>query len=88
MHFRYRKILIIGATSGIGESVAGRFIKEGCGVIAVGSRQEHLDAFIKKYGSSRVWGVRIDLNNTENIPGFVSKYEVIFRSNHMCSSVY
>jgi len=39
MSFPYKKILIVGATSGIGEALAARMIKEGKKVIVSGRRQ-------------------------------------------------
>lgn len=44
----YKKILVLGATSGIGKALAVRFVQEGKHVIAVGRRQEQLDELVKE----------------------------------------
>jgi NAD(P)-dependent dehydrogenase (short-subunit alcohol dehydrogenase family) len=51
MSFPYKKVVVIGGTSGIGLGFAERLVKEGVFVIAVGRRQERLDAFVRKAGS-------------------------------------
>lgn len=48
--FPYKKILVLGATSGIGKALAVRFVQEGKHVIAVGRRQEQLDELVKEQG--------------------------------------
>ncbi|KAJ5769332.1 hypothetical protein N7520_003891 [Penicillium odoratum] len=46
MFFGYNKILIIGATSGIGKALADK-------LIVSGRRQENLDKLVQKYGSDQ-----------------------------------
>jgi len=76
MPFSYKKILVIGATSGIGEDLATRILKESpeSKVIAVGRRQEKLDEFVKKHGEDRSVGVSFDITDLDGIPAFAEKY--------------
>ena len=53
MSFQYKKVLAIGATSGIDEALAERLIAEGSSVIAVGRRKERLSAFEEKHGQEK-----------------------------------
>ena len=71
MPFHYRRILVVGATSGIGEALAARFVKEGSKVIVVGRRQENLNAFVQKHGEDRAAGVAFDITKVDQIPSFV-----------------
>jgi NADP-dependent 3-hydroxy acid dehydrogenase YdfG len=54
MSFKYNKVLVIGATSGIGYASAERLVQEGKKVIVVGRRKENLDAFVDKHGKDKV----------------------------------
>ncbi len=47
-----RIAFITGATSGIGEACARRFVAEGARVVAVGRRQERLDALARELGEA------------------------------------
>ncbi|KAJ9119506.1 hypothetical protein QFC22_003214 [Naganishia vaughanmartiniae] len=75
MPFPYKKILVIGATSGIGEDLAARILKEApeSKVIAVGRRQEKLDDFVKKHGAERSTGVKFDITDLDEIPAFAER---------------
>ena len=73
MSFQYKKILVIGATSGIGQALAARFVKEGSKVIVSGRRQERLDAFVKEHGRDKASAEPLDITKLNLIPGFVSK---------------
>ncbi|KAI9826685.1 MAG: hypothetical protein M1819_007319 [Sarea resinae] len=70
MPFQYKKVLVIGATSGIGEALANRFVKEGSSVIVVGRRKENLDAFVKDHGRDKAEARQFDLNHLDRIPQF------------------
>ncbi|KAI1087950.1 hypothetical protein F5B19DRAFT_473324 [Rostrohypoxylon terebratum] len=48
----YKKALIIGATSGIGEALAARLHAEGTSVIVTGRRLDALSAFVAKHPGS------------------------------------
>ncbi|KAI9753348.1 MAG: hypothetical protein M4579_005206 [Chaenotheca gracillima] len=71
MPFPYKKVLVLGATSGIGLALAERIIKEGSSVIAVGRRQANLDALVQKHGSDKVSAVQFDITHLDKIPSFV-----------------
>ncbi|OAA59122.1 NAD(P)-binding domain protein [Niveomyces insectorum RCEF 264] len=73
MVFQYKKVLLIGATSGIGAAMADRLVEAGVHVIAVGRRQERLDAFVQKHGAQKTSAVQFDITDASNLPSFVSK---------------
>lgn len=73
MSFPYKHILLVGATSGIGAALADRFIQEDIKVIAVGRRQEKLDAFVQKHGPKKASGIQYDVNHSEGLEAFVDR---------------
>ena len=73
MPFIYKKILVIGATSGIGEALASRFVQEGSSVIVTGRRQEKLEAFVDKHGEDNASAITFDITKLHSIPSFVKK---------------
>lgn len=73
MPFPYKKVLVIGATSGIGEALASRLIKEGSTVIAVGRRKDKLEEFVHKHGKDKASAVPFDITELEKIPNFMTK---------------
>ncbi|RYP93211.1 hypothetical protein DL770_000686 [Monosporascus sp. CRB-9-2] len=68
----YKKALIIGATSGIGEALAAKLLDEGTSVIIAGRRQERLDAFLSKHGSANVSAAALDITKLSKIPSFAA----------------
>jgi NAD(P)-dependent dehydrogenase (short-subunit alcohol dehydrogenase family) len=54
MAFRYRRILLVGATSGIGTAMADKLISECARVTAMVRRQDWLDAFVNKHSPENV----------------------------------
>ena len=74
MPFQYKKVLVVGATSGIGEALADRMVKEGAYVIAVGRRKDKLEGFVHKHGKDKASAVPFDITEMEKIPNFVTKY--------------
>lgn len=70
MAFPYKHVLLIGATSGIGKAMAGRFVAEGVKVTVVGRRQERLDDFVLSHGSDKASSLTFDIGELENIPKF------------------
>ena len=70
MSFSYKCVLMIGATSGIGLGMAEKLIREGSKVIAVGRRQERVEAFVRKHGS-KADGFTYDINDSQNLNKFV-----------------
>ncbi|GFF41185.1 uncharacterized oxidoreductase DltE [Aspergillus udagawae] len=71
MAFPYKKVLLVGATSGIGRALAGSLVEHGCFVIAVGRRQELLDSFVEEYGADRAASFSLDISKLDAIPDFV-----------------
>jgi short-subunit dehydrogenase involved in D-alanine esterification of teichoic acids len=68
----YTKALVIGATSGIGEALAAKLLATGTSVIVTGRRQERLDAFISKHGSTKASAVAFDVTKLSSIPTFAA----------------
>ncbi|KAK6528804.1 hypothetical protein TWF694_004038 [Orbilia ellipsospora] len=69
-NFNYKKVLIIGATSGIGQALAERFVKEGIEVVVTGRREDRLKEFTTKHkGSYEVF----DLSKIDEIPKFAER---------------
>jgi len=74
MPFPYKRVLIIGATSGIGEALAAKLVDEGSNVIVVGRRKEKLEEFVHKHGKDKATAVPFDITELDKIPNFVTKY--------------
>lgn len=74
MSFPYKRVLLIGATAGIGKAMTDRLIQAGSKVIAVGRRQERLDEIVRQHGHDKASAVTFDLSQTEKIPQFVAEY--------------
>ena len=72
--FSFKHVLMVGATSGIGHSMANRLVKEGIKVTAVGRRQDRLDAFVAEHGKEKASRETFDIANTKAIPNFVKQY--------------
>lgn len=71
MPFPYKRVLVIGATSGIGEALASRFVQEGAEVIVVGRRKDKLEDFVHKNGKDKATAVPFDITEMDKIPNFV-----------------
>ncbi|EKG10350.1 Short-chain dehydrogenase/reductase SDR [Macrophomina phaseolina MS6] len=70
MGFGYKKVLLVGATSGIGAGLADKLVQEGVHVVAVGRRKENLDAFVSKHGSDKASAFPFDITDLKAIPKF------------------
>jgi short-subunit dehydrogenase involved in D-alanine esterification of teichoic acids len=73
MQLKYKKVLVIGATSGIGWALAQKFIETGTSVIVVGRRKERLEDFAKRHGNAgnaTVDTAVFDITNLAAIPQF------------------
>lgn len=68
----YTKALVIGATSGIGLSLANRLVSHGVYVIATGRRQAQLDAFVSQHGTDKAAAYRLDILDLAALPSFAS----------------
>lgn len=73
MPWTYKKVLVIGATSGIGEALAARLVAAGSSVIVTGRRKEKLEQFVHKHGKDKSTAVPLDITNIDEIPGFATK---------------
>jgi NADP-dependent 3-hydroxy acid dehydrogenase YdfG len=71
MSFSYKRVLLVGATAGIGAAFADKLILEGSKVIAVGRRQERLDAFVQKHGADKASGIKYDITDRVGLDAFV-----------------
>ena len=61
-----KNILITGATSGIGKTIAEQFAKEGARLVLVGRREEILRQLQKDFGQNTIT-IPCDLSKTEDI---------------------
>ena len=75
--FPFKHVLMVGATSGIGNAMANRLVKEGVKVTAVGRRQDRLDAFVSEYGHDKASSETFDIADTQGIPSFVKRCALI-----------
>ncbi|KKY23826.1 putative short-chain dehydrogenase [Phaeomoniella chlamydospora] len=66
----YKKALIIGATSGIGLSLASKLLSTGTHVILVGRRQDRLSHFHSTQPSNLTTTVPFDITDPSSIPSF------------------
>ncbi|KAF5970526.1 oxidoreductase dltE [Fusarium coicis] len=66
----YRKTLVLGASSGIGEALAVKLIATGTKVIVVGRRRDKLDDFVKRHGEDNARAVVFDVTNLNGIKSF------------------
>ncbi|KAK3714463.1 hypothetical protein LTR37_007769 [Vermiconidia calcicola] len=76
MQLQHKKVLVFGATSGIGWSLAAKFIETGTSVIAIGRRKERLDDFAEQYGKIGDATVDIavfDITDLKAIPEFARR---------------
>ena len=73
MPFDYKKVLVVGATSGIGKAFAERFVANGSKVIVSGRRTERLEEFVKEHGADKASAVTFDVSMLDQIPDFVTK---------------
>jgi len=72
MALKYSKVLVIGATSGIGLAYAEKIVGDGKKVIVVGRRKENLDAFVEKHGKDKAEAVVFDITQLDKIPAFAA----------------
>jgi short-subunit dehydrogenase involved in D-alanine esterification of teichoic acids len=72
MLFQYRKVLLIGATSGIGYALAERMLSTGTKVIIVGRRKERLDELVSKYNKDKAFPSVFDISKLSDIPSWAS----------------
>ena len=83
MPFPYKKVLVVGATSGIGEALAAKLVEEGSSVIVVGRRKDKLEEFVHKHGKDKATAVPFDITEMNKIPDFVTQYARRFKAFHL-----
>ncbi|KAK7413121.1 hypothetical protein QQX98_008007 [Neonectria punicea] len=66
----YRKALVLGATSGIGATLASKLVSTGTKVVAVGRRQDRLDALVDAHGADSITALRFDVTRLDDISAF------------------
>ncbi|KAI9658201.1 MAG: hypothetical protein M1831_004048 [Alyxoria varia] len=74
--FAYKKVLMVGATSGIGKALAQKMLDNGVSVVAVGRRQERLDELVKSHSSNstaKASSYTFDISALSDIHTFASK---------------
>ena len=69
----FKKVLMIGATTGIGRGMSERLVKEGSFVIATGRTRSQLQDFFKANGSDKSDYEVLDLAEIDKIPAFAEK---------------
>ncbi|KAL4940482.1 hypothetical protein BDV06DRAFT_224055 [Aspergillus oleicola] len=72
MPFNYNKVLIIGATSGIGKALASRIVEANIPLLISGRREENLQDFVREHGSDKVKSKVFDVTKIDQIPQFAS----------------
>jgi 3-hydroxy acid dehydrogenase/malonic semialdehyde reductase len=65
-------VLVTGATAGFGAAIARLYAREGARIIAVGRRQERLDALATELGADRVLPLALDLRDTAAITAAIA----------------
>lgn len=72
MSFPYKKVLVVGGTSGIGKALAERMIQNGIQVVVVGRRKENLDAFVQQHGEDKASSYVFDITKLDQIKSFAA----------------
>ena len=71
--FDGKTILVTGAGSGIGAACVRRLFAEGASVVAADVRKDEVDKIVSEIdGGDRVYGVRVDVANRDEVAAFVS----------------
>ncbi|KXH59675.1 hypothetical protein CSAL01_04755 [Colletotrichum salicis] len=65
MSLPYQKILLVGATSGIG-ALAHKLVQNGTFVVVAGRRKENLDQFVAKHGDTKAAAAVVDILKLES----------------------
>ena len=73
MNLKDKKILITGATGGIGNSLVDKFYKLGAHIIATGTNEEKLNNLKSKYSNIKLEKFKLDDHN--KIEKFVEKID-------------
>ena len=71
MNFKNKKILITGATGGIGFSLVKTFSELGANILASGTNQEKLDSLAKQFSNIHI--IKFKLDDHEKIEEFINQ---------------
>ena len=71
MNFKNKKILITGATGGIGFSLVKTFSELGANILASGTNQEKLDSLAKQFSNIHI--IKFKLDDNEKIEEFINQ---------------
>ena len=82
MSFPYKKVLVIGATSGVGAALVEHMVKAGASVIVVGGRKEALEDFVHKHGRDKSSAIPFDITELDMIQNFAIKLIETFGDLH------
>lgn len=66
-NFQYKKVLLLGSTSGIGAALADKLVENGVFVIGVGRREDRLKAFVSKHGQQKADYRVLDINDLKAV---------------------
>lgn len=80
MSLPYKKVLLVGATSGIGAALAEKLVENGIFVIAAGRRKDNLDKFVSKHGTHKAAGAVVDILQLNTV-GFSLSTQTAFIFN-------
>ncbi len=69
MNFKNKKILVTGATGGIGDSIVKKFLSLDASVLGTGTNNEKLEALKKNY--PKIETVKFDISEHEKIDEFI-----------------
>ena len=69
MNLKNKKVLITGATGGIGNSLVQKFYSQGSSIIATGTNEEKLDLLKKNYPNIQI--KKFGLENHDQIENFI-----------------
>ena len=73
MAFPYNHVVMIGATSGIGNAMAEMLVQAGTKVTVVGRRKDRLVEVVQKHGEGKAIAVPFDIAELDKIPQFASE---------------
>ena len=71
MNFKKKKILVTGATGGIGGAIVKKFLSLNASVLGTGTNSEKLDILKKEHPT--LLTEQFDISNHKEIDGFIDK---------------
>ena len=69
MNLKNKKVIITGATGGIGNSLVKKFSESGASILATGTKEEKLNSLKDKFNNIHI--EKFDLNDHKNIDTFI-----------------